>query len=58
MAWTKVEEIKIRNWTVLVVAGEMTIEEIQEKYRKEVQKRVDAWLETERVKLQAEATEI
>ena len=58
MAWTKVEEIKIRNWTVLVVAGEMTIEEIQEKYRKEVQKRVDAWLETERAKLQAEATEI
>ena len=58
MAWTKVEEIKIRNWTVLVVAGEMTIEEIQEKYRKEVQKRVDAWFETERVKLQAEATEI
>ena len=42
MAWTKVEEIKIRNWTVLVVSGEMTIEEIQEKYRKEVQKRVDA----------------
>ena len=58
MAWTKVEEIKIRNWTVLVVAGEMTIEEIQEKYRKEVQKRVDAWFEAERVKLQAEATEI
>ena len=58
MAWTKVEEIKIRNWTVLVVAGEMTIEEIQEKYMEEVQKRVDAWLETERVKLQAEATEI
>ena len=58
MAWTKVEEIKIRNWTVLVVAEEMTIEEIQEKYRKEVQKRVDAWFETERVKLQAEATEI
>ena len=43
MAWTKVEEIKIRNWTVLVVAGEMTIEEIPAKYRKEVQKRVDAW---------------
>ena len=58
MALTKVEEIKIRNWTVLVVAGEMTIEEIQEKYRKEVQKRVDAWFETERVKLQSEATEI
>ena len=58
MALTKVEEIKIRNWTVLVVAGEMTIEEIPEKYRKEVQKRVDAWFETERVKLQAEATEI
>ena len=43
MAWTKVEEIKIRNWTVLVVSGEMTIEEIQEKYKEEVQKRVDAW---------------
>ena len=57
MAWTKVKEIKIRNWTVLVVAGEMTIEEIPEKYREEVQKCVDAWFETERVKLQAEAAE-
>ena len=47
MAWTKVEEIKIRNWTVLVVAGEMTIEEIPEKYREEVQKRVDAWFTAE-----------
>ena len=47
MAWTKVEEIKIRNWTVLVVAEEMTIEEIPEKYREEVQRRVDAWFTAE-----------
>ena len=45
MAWTKVEEIKIRNWTVLVVSGEMTIEEIQEKYRAEVQRRFDHWFD-------------
>ena len=47
MAWTKVEEIKIRNWTVLVVAGEMTIEQVPLKYREEVQKRVDAWFTAE-----------
>ena len=47
MAWTKVEEIKIRNWTVLVVAGEITIEQVPEKYREEVQKRVDAWFTAE-----------
>ena len=47
MALTKVEEIKIRNWTVLVVAGEMTIEQVPEKYQEEVQKRVDAWFTAE-----------
>ena len=45
MAWTKVEEIKIRNWTILVVSGDMKIEDIPEKYREEVQARVDAWFD-------------
>ena len=57
MAWTKVEEIRIRNWTVLVVAGEMTIDEVPEKYRAEVQTRVDAWFEAEALATQ-QATEI
>ena len=57
MAWTKVEEIRIRNWTVLVVAGEMTIDEVPEKYRAEVQTRVDAWFTAEALKAQ-QATEI
>ena len=45
MSLIKVEEIKIRNWTVLVVSGEMAIEEIPEKYMEEVQKRVDHWFD-------------
>lgn len=43
MAWTFWDLRKIENYTVLVVGGDMTIEEVPEKYREEVQKRVDAW---------------
>ena len=47
MAWTKVEEIKLRNWTILVVSGDKTIDQVPEKYREEVQRRVDAWFTAE-----------
>jgi len=43
MAWTKVDEIYIRNYTTLVVGLKMKIEDVTEKYQEEVQKRVDAW---------------
>ena len=47
MVWTKVEEIKLRNWTILVVSGDKTIDQVPEKYREEVQRRVDAWFTAE-----------
>ena len=43
MAWTKIDEIYIRNYTTLVVGWKMKIEDVPEKYRTDVQKRVDAW---------------
>jgi len=56
MAWTKVDEIYIRNYTTLVVGGKMKIEDIPEKYREEVQRRVDAWFTAEALAAQ-QATE-
>ena len=47
MAWTFWDLKKIENYTGLIVAGEMTIEQVPEKYRAEVQKRVNAWFTEE-----------
>ena len=47
MAWTKVDEMYIKNYTGLIVAGQMTIEQVPVKYQEEVQKRVDAWFTAE-----------
>ena len=58
MAWTRVQELQIASYTRLIVACQKTIEDVPESLRVEVQYRVDHWFETERVKLQAEATEI
>ena len=44
--WTFWELRKIENYTTLVVAGEI-IEQVPEKYRAEVQTRVDNWFITE-----------
>ena len=54
MAWTFWDLKKIENYTILVVRGDMKIEEVPEKYRTEVQARVDVWF-TEQAKLQAQA---
>lgn len=53
MAWTKWDLMYIERYTKMVVGGEMTIEQVPEKYREEVQRRVDAWF-TEQAKLNAE----
>ena len=47
MAWTKVDEILIKNWTILVASGDKTIDQVPVKYQEEVQKRVDTWFTTE-----------
>ena len=57
MAWTKVDEIYIRNYTTLVVGLKMKIEDVTEKYQEEVQKRVDAWFTAEALATQ-QATKI
>ena len=57
MAWTKVDEMYIKNYTGLIVAGKMTIDQVPLKYQEEVQKRVDAWLTAEALAAQ-QATEI
>ncbi len=43
MAWTKIDEMYLKRYTIAVVGGTMTIEQVLEKYRTEVQKRVDNW---------------
>ena len=58
MAWTKVDEMYIKNYTGLIVAGKMTIDQVPLKYQEEVQKRVDAWFTEEALRLKAESTEI
>ena len=47
MAWTKVDEILIKNWTILVASGDKTIDQVPVKYQEEVQKRVDTWFTVE-----------
>ena len=51
--WTKIDEMYLKRYTIAVVGGTMTIDQVPLKYQEEVQKRVDAWFETERVRLQA-----
>lgn len=43
MAWTKVDLMYIERYTKMVVGGAMKIEDVPEKYRAEVQLRVDNW---------------
>ena len=57
MAWTKVDEMYIKNYTGLIVAGKMTIDQVPLKYQAEVQKRVDTWFTSEALAAQ-QATEI
>ena len=47
MAWTKIDEMYLKRYTIAVVGGTMTIDEVPVKYQAEVQKRVDAWFTAE-----------
>ena len=47
MAWTFWDLRKIENYTGLIVAGQMTIDQVPLKYQEEVQKRVDTWFTSE-----------
>ncbi len=47
MAWTYWDLRKIENYAGLIVAGQMTIDQVPLKYQEEVQKRVDAWFTVE-----------
>ena len=50
MAWTKIDEMYLKRYTIAVAGGTMTIDEVPVKYQEEVKKRVDA-------QFTAEATE-
>ena len=57
MAWTKIDEMYLKRYTIAVVGGTMTIDEMPVKYQEEVQKRVDTWFTAEALKAQ-QTTEI
>ena len=57
MAWTKIDEMYLKRYTIAVVGETMTIDEVPVKYQEEVQARVDAWFTVEALKAQ-QATEI
>ena len=54
MAWTKIDEMYLKRYTVAVVGGTMTIEQVPVKYQEEVQKRVNAWFTAEDLAAQQE----
>jgi len=56
MDWTRIDEMWLKRYTVAVVCGDMSLEEVPEKYREEVRTRVLAWFE-EKAKAEALATE-
>lgn len=45
MAWSKLDEMYLKRYTIAVVAGDMAIEQVPTKYQEEVRKRVLAWFE-------------
>ena len=47
MAWTKIDEMYLKRYTIAVVGGAMTIDQVPVKYQEEVQARVDAWFKAE-----------
>lgn len=54
MAWTKIDEMYLKRYTIAVVGGTMTIEQVPVKYQEEVQKRVNAWFTAEDLAAQQE----
>ena len=55
--WIKIDEMYLKRYTIAVVGGTMTIEQVPIKHQEEVQKRVDAWFTVEALVTQ-QATEI
>ena len=47
MAWTFWDLRKIENYTGLIVAGQMTTEQVPLKYQEEVKIRVENWFKTD-----------
>ena len=47
MAWTFWDLRKIENFTGLIVAGQMTIEQVPVKYQEEVKIRVENWFKAD-----------
>ena len=45
--WTKIDEMYLKRYTIAVVGGQTTIEQVPLKYQEEVKKRVDAWFTAE-----------
>ena len=45
--WIKIDEMYLKRYTIAVVGGTMTIEQVPIKCQEEVQKRVDAWFTAE-----------
>ena len=45
--WIKIDEMYLKRYTIAVVGGTMTIDEVPVKYQAEVQKRVDTWFTSE-----------
>ena len=43
MAWSKLDEMYLKRYTIAVVGGTMTIEQVPIKYQEEVKIRVENW---------------
>lgn len=43
MSWTKLDEMYLKRYTIAVVGGTMTIEQVPLKYQEEVKKIVETW---------------
>ena len=54
MAWTKIDEMYLKRYTIAFAGGTMTIDQVPVKYQEEVQARVDAWFTKEALKPQSE----
>ena len=47
MAWTKIDEMYLKRYTIAVVGGTMTTEQVPLKYQEEVKIRVENWFKTD-----------
>ena len=45
MEWTIQDQAKIKAYSTLVVSGKITIDKVPEKYKEEVQSKVNHWFD-------------